>query len=248
MRVIFRRAIRDGLAVVNPCTGIDLPANRSARVEIVSPEHAARLIEALEDGRDRGTLGDRVLRRPPTRRTHGAPLARRRPRRRRRSTSSAATTLRTGSSSIRSREPDGGASRSPPCSERTCSRLRSARADPTPTRSCSATATTTPFDYDAVIARAREARGEGRARPDRAPRGPAHRRVADDRRRREREGAERVPRATRPSRSRSTATATCCPARSPKRRRSSTPTLTRTGGRTGGLADKALQIAVSRRS
>ena len=42
LRVIFRRAIRDGLAVVNPCDGIELPANRSERVEIVSPEHAGR--------------------------------------------------------------------------------------------------------------------------------------------------------------------------------------------------------------
>jgi integrase len=57
LRVIFRRAIRDGLIAVNPCTGIDLPANRSARIEIVSPEHAAVLIGALKTERDRALWG-----------------------------------------------------------------------------------------------------------------------------------------------------------------------------------------------
>ena len=37
----------------NPCAGIDLPANRSARVEIVSAEQAAALIAALATERDR---------------------------------------------------------------------------------------------------------------------------------------------------------------------------------------------------
>ena len=54
LRVIYRRAIRDEIVAVNPCVGIDLPANRSARVEIVSPEHAAALIDALDEERDRG--------------------------------------------------------------------------------------------------------------------------------------------------------------------------------------------------
>jgi integrase len=53
LRVIYRRAIRDGVVAVNPCTGIDLPANRSERVEIVSVDHAGALVAALEAERDR---------------------------------------------------------------------------------------------------------------------------------------------------------------------------------------------------
>ena len=37
LRVIYRRALRDGLVVVNPCD-VELPANRSARVQIVSAD------------------------------------------------------------------------------------------------------------------------------------------------------------------------------------------------------------------
>ncbi len=54
LRVIFRRAIRDEIVAVNPCERLDLPANRSKRVEIVAPEHAAKLIDALDEERDRG--------------------------------------------------------------------------------------------------------------------------------------------------------------------------------------------------
>jgi integrase len=54
LRVIYRRAIRDDLIAVNPTVGLDLPANRSERVVIVSPEHAAALIDALGTERDRG--------------------------------------------------------------------------------------------------------------------------------------------------------------------------------------------------
>jgi integrase len=54
LRVIFRLALRDEVVGVNPCTGIELPANRSRRVEIVSTEHAAALIDALDNERDRG--------------------------------------------------------------------------------------------------------------------------------------------------------------------------------------------------
>ena len=53
IRVIFRRALRDGLVSVNPTGGVELPANRSRRVEIVSPEAAANLIDALPAERDR---------------------------------------------------------------------------------------------------------------------------------------------------------------------------------------------------
>jgi integrase len=53
LRVIFRRALRDGLVTVNPCDHLELPANRSARVEIASAEHAATLVDALKSDRDR---------------------------------------------------------------------------------------------------------------------------------------------------------------------------------------------------
>lgn len=53
LRVLFRRAIRDELVAVNPCTGIELPANRSARPEIRSVESAAALMAAIPDLRDR---------------------------------------------------------------------------------------------------------------------------------------------------------------------------------------------------
>jgi integrase len=53
LRVIYRRALRDGDVAVNPCAGIELPANRSARVEIVSAEDAAALIRALDNLRER---------------------------------------------------------------------------------------------------------------------------------------------------------------------------------------------------
>jgi integrase len=54
LRVIYRRALRDGLVAVNPCTGVELPANRSERARIVSAEQAGKLIAALGTERDRG--------------------------------------------------------------------------------------------------------------------------------------------------------------------------------------------------
>ena len=54
LRVLYRRAIRDGLVAVNPCAGIELPANRSERVQIVSVEHAGDLIASIPAERDRG--------------------------------------------------------------------------------------------------------------------------------------------------------------------------------------------------
>jgi integrase len=53
LRVIFRRAIRDGLAVVNPCEQIELPAIRGRRDRIVSPKQAIKLLAALPQTRDR---------------------------------------------------------------------------------------------------------------------------------------------------------------------------------------------------
>jgi integrase len=47
LRVIFRRALEDGDAAVNPCVGLRLPANRGRRDRIVSPEGAAELLRAL---------------------------------------------------------------------------------------------------------------------------------------------------------------------------------------------------------
>ena len=53
LRVIFRRAIRADLASVNPCSGVDLPANRSERPEIVAPDVAAKLVATLATASDR---------------------------------------------------------------------------------------------------------------------------------------------------------------------------------------------------
>ena len=50
LRVLYRRAIRDGEVAVSPCTGIELPAVRGRRDRIASPEEAARLIAALPEG------------------------------------------------------------------------------------------------------------------------------------------------------------------------------------------------------
>jgi integrase len=47
LRVICRRAVRDGELYVSPCTMIDLPAVRGRRDRIASPEEAATMIAAL---------------------------------------------------------------------------------------------------------------------------------------------------------------------------------------------------------
>jgi integrase len=52
LRVIYRRAVEDGDVSVNPCTNLRLPAVRSRRERIASPEEAQRLLVALPE-RDR---------------------------------------------------------------------------------------------------------------------------------------------------------------------------------------------------
>ena len=52
LRAIFRRAVARGDVAVNPTTGLELPAVRGRRDRIVSPEQAAKLLEALPE-RDR---------------------------------------------------------------------------------------------------------------------------------------------------------------------------------------------------
>jgi integrase len=47
LRAIYRRAINRGDVAVNPTTGLELPAVRSGRDRIASPDEAARLIAAL---------------------------------------------------------------------------------------------------------------------------------------------------------------------------------------------------------
>lgn len=47
LRVIFRRAVSRGELAINPATGVELPAVRGRRDSIVSPEQAAKLLEAL---------------------------------------------------------------------------------------------------------------------------------------------------------------------------------------------------------
>jgi hypothetical protein len=77
LRVIYRRAIRDELATINACTGIELPANRSARPEIVRPDR--RRADRRDPGQARPcAVGDRVLRGPASRRADGPALAGRR--------------------------------------------------------------------------------------------------------------------------------------------------------------------------
>ena len=52
LRAIFRRAVARGDVAVNPTTGLELPAVRGRRDRIVSPEQAAKLLDALPE-RDR---------------------------------------------------------------------------------------------------------------------------------------------------------------------------------------------------
>jgi integrase len=47
LRVIYRRAVRDGDVSVNPCAGIDLPAVRGRRERVASRDEAVALIAAL---------------------------------------------------------------------------------------------------------------------------------------------------------------------------------------------------------
>lgn len=47
LRVIYRRALRDGMAVVNPCVGIDLPARDESPREPPTREEAVALLASL---------------------------------------------------------------------------------------------------------------------------------------------------------------------------------------------------------
>lgn len=47
LRVIFRRAIRDEILVVDPMVHLDLPANRARRDRVVAPAEADALLDAL---------------------------------------------------------------------------------------------------------------------------------------------------------------------------------------------------------
>jgi integrase len=47
LRVIYRRAVEDGIVAVNPTSNLRLPAVRGTRDRIASPEEAARLLAAL---------------------------------------------------------------------------------------------------------------------------------------------------------------------------------------------------------
>jgi integrase len=50
LRAIYRRALQRGEVIVNPCTGLDLPAIRSRRDRIADPTDAAALLAALPEG------------------------------------------------------------------------------------------------------------------------------------------------------------------------------------------------------
>lgn len=56
LRVVFRRALRDGHVSASPCAHLDLPAVRGKRERIASPEEAERLLSVLEP-RDRALWG-----------------------------------------------------------------------------------------------------------------------------------------------------------------------------------------------
>ena len=66
VRVVFRRAIRDGVVAANPTTGIDLPADDGHRDRFATPAEVAAVIPALRAARPRA-VGTRHLRRPPPR-------------------------------------------------------------------------------------------------------------------------------------------------------------------------------------
>jgi integrase len=56
LRVVFRRAIRDGVVSVNPTSGLDLPAGGGRRDRFATPAEAAALLAALDAG-DRAAWG-----------------------------------------------------------------------------------------------------------------------------------------------------------------------------------------------
>ena len=49
LKAIYRRAVARGEIPINPTSGLEMPAVRGKRDRIVSPEHAATLLGALED-------------------------------------------------------------------------------------------------------------------------------------------------------------------------------------------------------
>jgi integrase len=51
LKAIYRRAVARGEIPMNPTSGLEMPAVRGKRDRIVSPEHAATLLSALEDDR-----------------------------------------------------------------------------------------------------------------------------------------------------------------------------------------------------
>jgi integrase len=51
LRVIYRRAVRRGVVAINPAAGVEMPAVRGKRDRIVSPEDAAKLLDALQADR-----------------------------------------------------------------------------------------------------------------------------------------------------------------------------------------------------
>lgn len=56
LRVLYRRAVRDGTASANPCDHLELPAVRGKRERVASPEEAEKLLAVLRPG-DRALWG-----------------------------------------------------------------------------------------------------------------------------------------------------------------------------------------------
>ena len=192
LRVIFRRALRDDAVALNPCDGIELPANRGRRDRIVSVEHAAKLISALTESSDRALWACALyagLRRGELMAFAGVTLTSREGR----CTSSVRMTRRPASTSSRSHaQADAGCQSRARCVTRSTGIGSSPGAWPRRPRFRGRRATLR-------LRRSRCARSlrlQGRwPRPGRPPRGTAHGRERDDCCRGEPEGAQRVPRA-----------------------------------------------------
>ena len=207
LRAIFRRAVARGDVAVNPTTGLELPAVRGRRDRIVSPEQAAKLLDALPE-RDRAMWATALyggLRRGELQalRWEDVDLAQ--------------GVIKVERALGRARRPDRAevARRPPHGPDRrwSCATTSSSTSSaPDGDGHVFARANGKPFDAVTIGERVEERLAPSRARTDHAARGAAHVREPDDRRGRQREGARDVhgPRVGR--RSRTTATAISCPA------------------------------------
>ena len=187
LRAIFRRAVARGDVAVNPTTGLELPAVRGRRDRIVSPEQAAKLLDALPE-RDRALWATALyggLRRGELQalRWEDVDLAKGV------ITVERAWDVREGHDRAEvARRPPHGADR------RWCCATTSSSTSSAPAAAGTSSRAPNGKPFDAVDdRRALEERvAPRRPRADHAARGAAHVREPDDRRRRQREGARDV--------------------------------------------------------